>query len=44
MLPSLQQSEVEARAGAPGWELGRVTIKSIIHMNLYKSNNKFISA
>jgi hypothetical protein len=36
-------SGVEGRARAPGWGLRWVTIKSIIHMNMYKLHNKFVS-
>ncbi len=36
--------EVEGCAGAPGWGLGRVKSKSIIHMDLHKPNNKLVSA
>jgi hypothetical protein len=35
---------VEGRAGASGWGLGRVTSESIIHIDLYKPNNKLVSA
>ncbi len=37
-------SGVEGRAGALGWGLGRVISNSIIHMDLYKPNNKLVSA
>jgi hypothetical protein len=36
-------SGVEGCAGAPRWGLGRVTSKSIIHMDLHKPNNKLVS-
>jgi hypothetical protein len=36
--------EVKGRARALGWGLGRLTSKSIIHMDMHKPNNKFISA
>jgi len=32
-------SRVERRAGVPGWGLGQVTNRSIIHNNLRKPNN-----
>jgi hypothetical protein len=35
---------VKRRARALGWGLKGVTSKSIIHMDLCKSNNKLISA
>jgi hypothetical protein len=35
---------VEGHVGALGWELGGVTSKSIIHMDLHKPNNKLVSA
>ncbi len=35
---------VERGAGAPGWGLGRMTNKSIIHMDLHKPNNKLVNA
>jgi hypothetical protein len=35
---------VEGCVKAPGWRLGRVTSKSIIHMDLHKPNNKLVSA
>jgi hypothetical protein len=35
---------VEGRVGAPGWGLGRLTSKSITHMDLHKPNNKLVSA
>jgi hypothetical protein len=34
----------EGHARAPGWGLGQVTSRSIIHMDLHKPNNKLISA
>jgi len=37
-------SRVKGRAGAPKWGLKQKTIKSIIHTNLHKSNNKLVSA
>jgi hypothetical protein len=37
-------SSVEGGAGASGCGLGRLTNKSIIHMNLHKLNNKLVSA
>jgi len=37
-------SGVEGRAGTPGWGLGQVTSRSIIHTNLHKPNNKLVSA
>jgi hypothetical protein len=37
-------SRVEGRAGTSKWGLGRLTIKSITHMNLHKPNNKLVSA
>jgi hypothetical protein len=37
-------SRVEGRVGAPGWGLGRLTSKSIIHTDLHKPNNKWVSA
>jgi hypothetical protein len=37
-------SRVKGRVGAPGWGLRRMTSGSIIHMDLHKPNNKFISA
>jgi hypothetical protein len=36
-------SGVKERVGAPGWGLGRLTSKSIIHTDLHKPNNKLIS-
>ncbi len=36
-------SKVEAHVGAPRWGLGRLTKKSITHMDLYKPNNKLVS-
>jgi len=35
---------VEGCARALGWGLGRVISNSIIHMDLYKPNNKLVSA
>jgi hypothetical protein len=35
---------VEGRAGALKWGLGRMTSKSITHMDLHKPNNKLVSA
>jgi len=35
---------VEGHAGALGWGLGRLTSKSITHMDLHKPNNKLVSA
>jgi hypothetical protein len=35
---------VEGRVGAPKWGLGRMTSKSIIHMDLHKPNNKLVNA
>jgi hypothetical protein len=35
--------KVEGRVGAPGWGLGRVISKSIIHTHLHKPNNKLVS-
>jgi hypothetical protein len=35
---------VGGHVGAPGWGLGRLTSKSIIHMNLHKPNNKLVNA
>ncbi len=37
-------SKVERHVGAPGWGLGRLTSKSIIHMDLDKPNNKLVNA
>jgi len=34
---------VEGCAGAPGSGLGRLTSKSITHMNLHKLNNKLVN-
>jgi hypothetical protein len=34
---------LEGRVGALGWGLGRVTSKSIIHMDLDKLNNKLVN-
>jgi len=36
-------SGVEGRARAPGWGLGRLTSKSITHMDLHKPNNKLVN-
>jgi hypothetical protein len=36
--------EVEGGARALGWGLGRLTSKSIIHMDLHKPNNKLGNA
>jgi hypothetical protein len=33
-------SGVEGHVGALGWGLGRMTSKSIIHIDLHKPNNK----
>jgi hypothetical protein len=35
---------VKGHVGAPRWGLGRMTSKSIIHMDLYKPNNKLVNA
>jgi hypothetical protein len=35
---------VEGFARALGWGVGQVTNKLIIHMDLYKPNNKLVSA
>jgi len=37
-------SGVEGRARALGWGLGKVTSKSIIHVNMHNPNNKLGSA
>jgi hypothetical protein len=37
-------SRVEGRVGISRWGLRKVTSGSIIHMNLYKPNNKLVSA
>jgi len=37
-------SKVKGCAGALGWGLGRLTSKSIFHMDLHKPNNKLLSA
>jgi len=37
-------SRVKWCVGVPEWGLGRLTNKSIIHMNLHKPNNKSINA
>ncbi len=36
-------SGVEGCVGAPGWGLGRLTSKSITHMDLHKPNNKLVN-
>ncbi len=36
-------SGVEGCVGAPGWGLGQVTNRSIIHMDLHKRNNKLVN-
>jgi hypothetical protein len=36
--------KVEGRARASGWELWRLTSKSIIHTDMHKPNNKLVSA
>jgi hypothetical protein len=36
--------KVEGPVGAPGWGLGKMTSKSIIHMDFHKPNNKLINA
>jgi len=33
---------VERRVGAPGWGLGKLTSKSITHIDLHKPNNKLL--
>jgi len=35
---------VEGHVGAPGWGLGRLISKSIIHTDLHKPNNTLVSA
>ncbi len=35
---------VEGHVRAPKWGLGRMTSKSIIHMDLHKPNNKLVNA
>jgi hypothetical protein len=35
---------VEGRVGVPGWELGRLTSKLIIHTDMHKLNNKLVNA
>jgi hypothetical protein len=35
---------VEGRVRALGWGVGRLTSKSITHMDLHKLNNKLVSA
>jgi len=37
-------SGVEGFVGALGWGLGRVTSRSIIHINIHKPNNMLVSA
>ncbi len=37
-------SRVEGRARTLGWGLGRLTSKSITHMDLYKPNNMLVNA
>jgi hypothetical protein len=37
-------SGVEGRVGALRWGVGRLTSKSITHMDLHKPNNKLIGA
>jgi hypothetical protein len=44
MLLGSQHFGVEGRARALGWGLGRMTSNSITHTNLYKLNNKLVSA
>jgi hypothetical protein len=44
MFFGLQHFGVEGHARAPGWGLGRMTNNSIIHTDLYKPNNKLVSA
>jgi len=36
-------SGVEGHVGAPGWELRRLTNKSITYTDLHKPNNKLVS-
>jgi hypothetical protein len=36
-------SRVEGHARAPKWGPGRMTSRSIIHMNLHKPNNKLVN-
>jgi hypothetical protein len=36
--------KVEGSVGALGWGLGRLTNKSITHMDLHKPNNNLVSA
>jgi hypothetical protein len=36
-------SGVERRAGAPRWGLGRLTSKSITHIDLHKPKNKLVN-
>ncbi len=35
---------VKGCVGASGWGLGRLTSKSITHMDLHKPNNKLVNA
>jgi len=35
---------VEGHVGTLRWGIGRVTSKSIIHLELYKPNNKLVNA
>jgi len=35
---------VEGRVGVPGWGLGRLTSKLIIHTDMHKLNNKLVNA
>jgi hypothetical protein len=35
---------IEGRVGVPGWGLGQVTSRSIIHTDLHKPNNKLVNA
>jgi hypothetical protein len=37
-------SRIKGRVKAPRWGLGRMTSKSIIHMDLHKLNNKLVNA
>jgi hypothetical protein len=39
-----QHFKGEGCARAPKWGLGRLTSESIIHLDLYKPNNKLINA
>ncbi len=43
-VPSSQHFGVEGCVGASGWGLGRLTSKSITHVDLHKPNNKLVSA